>query len=502
MDLPQYVPTKEAFKFAAVVFLLYICTLAPDLVWQDQGDYQYQSAKLILSIPGDVVRVHPLYILVSHMVGKFTPLSWAYASNLVSAICGALTGLNLFLIIAILSRSSFAAFLGSGLYCLAHTPWFIGVQAQTYSMAMALMTGGILASLIYCQNPKKKYLVAMGLAFGLGISTHLMSQIAFAVIMVWFFWRFCRRREKFVNLLIIGLCWLAGGLMLWIVMAMEYNSTGDLKGTIASAIWGRWGNAVFNFDQVPYLIKQSIKFFVLNFPTPLVLFIIPGFIYSYKKLERPVANTLLVITLLSAVFAARYDVPNQNHFFLPMYAMLCIYIGLGYELIKKDGSRRVTIISAAMLLLVPAMYPAMSHILRTKNIPLGTRRHIPYRDVYSYYIEPWQQDQTGPRLLVEQTLAKLPVKSILYVDSTIMSAFQYALYIENKRNDIMLMEIGEPLFEHVKNFRMFTICNEDHYRPNWASPDMLAPFDISETEHIYEIVLQQEDVEALDSQLP
>ena len=39
--------------------VLYIFTLAPDLVWQDQGDYQYQVAKCNLSRPGDVVRVDP-----------------------------------------------------------------------------------------------------------------------------------------------------------------------------------------------------------------------------------------------------------------------------------------------------------------------------------------------------------------------------------------------------------------------------------------------------------
>jgi hypothetical protein len=487
MDSKLYLPVLQAAKFAAVVFLLYVCTLAPDLVWQDQGDYQYQAAKLVLNIPGDAVRVHPLYVVVSHVLGKITPMSWAYASNLVSAVCGALTGFFLFLIIALLAESVFAAFLGAGVYCLAHTPWFIGVQAQTYSMAMALMTGGILAALIYSRRPLRKYLVAMGLAFGLGISTHLMSQIAFAVIMCWLFCRFCRGKERFVNLLIVGICWAAGAVLLWIVMAIEYDKTGDFAGTIASAIWGRWGSAVFNMERFVFLTKQSVKFFVLNFPTPLVLLVIPGLVYASRRLDRAVSAVLLVMTVLYAIFAVRYDVPNQNHFFLPMYALFCIYIGLGYKYLE-GRMPRLAIICTAMLLLIPAMYPVMAHVAKAKNISLGTKRHIPYRDVYKYYLEPWQQDQFGPRRLVQETLAKLPPRSIIYVDSTIISAFEYAIYVENQRQDVMLMPLSKSPVWDIEGARLFTICNEKGYRPAWTAPDQLNQFPISDQENIYEIL--------------
>jgi MFS family permease len=488
MESKTFLPLSSATKFAAAVFVLYFFTLAPDIVWQDQGDYQYQAAKSVLNIPGDVVRVHPLYIVVSHIAGKITPLSWAYASNLVSAVCGALTGFFLFLIISALTGGVFAAFIGSGVYCLSHTPWFIGVQAQTYSMSMALTAGGILAAIIYYRSPDRKYLIAMGLAFGLGISTHLMSQIAFAVIMVWLFVRLCRRRQRVGDLVIVSLCWAAGAILLWITMAIEYRRSGDFTATIASAIWGRWGDAVFNFERFLYLTKQSVKFFILNFPTPLVFFAVWGVIYASKKIPQPISRLLAVMTVLYALFAVRYDVPNQNHFFLPLYMLVCVYIGLGCKYLTDRNKPRIIVISTAMLLLIPAMYPLMAHIAKANDISIGTKRHIPYRDVYTYYLEPWQHDQTGPRRLVEETLATLPPGSIIYVDSTIMSAFEYAMYVENHRQDVELMTLGDPQVKGRQSPRMFTICKEADYRPRWLEPEQLKPFAISDEEFIYEII--------------
>ena len=59
------VPQKVHWGLIFVVVLaLYIVTLAPDLTWQDQGEYQVHVAQCILNRPGDVVRVHPLYIIL------------------------------------------------------------------------------------------------------------------------------------------------------------------------------------------------------------------------------------------------------------------------------------------------------------------------------------------------------------------------------------------------------------------------------------------------------
>jgi len=486
--LDIYLPVKTAFKFGAAVLLLYICTLAPDLVWQDQGDYQYQSALMNLSRPGDVVRVHPLYIVVSHIIGRVTPLSWAYAANLTSAICAAIAAMNLFLIIAMLTDRQFTAFLGAGVYSFAHTPWFTGVQAQTYAMAMALFTGLLLAALVYSRGGKRTHLAAFGLLAGLGLSTHLMTQVGFAVIMVWLFIRLCRGRLKVADFAVVCLCWVLGGLLMWIVMAIEYQRTGDLAGTLSSAILGRWGSAVFNFERFIMLFKRSIMFFVLNFPTPLVLLAAAGIAMSFKKCDSLTNRLLAALTAIYALFAVRYDVRNQNHFFLPMYALVCVYIGLGYGFLFDAGRRKAAVICGLLLFAIPAMYPVMAYAARSRNLNLGTNRHIPYRDVYTYYLVPWQHDQLGPRRMASEVLDKLPDDAVLYADTTVSPPIEYMMYIEGVRPDITLMLSLTEVPEFKDKVRIFTICDVPGYCPKWAKPENFKPFAISDSEHIFEII--------------
>ncbi len=488
--METYLPVKKAFLFGAAVLLLYVLTLAPDLVWQDQGDYQYQSALMNLSRPGDAVRVHPLYIVVSHIIGRVTPLSWAYAANLTSAICAAIAAMNLFLIIALLTGRQFTALLGAGVYSFAHTPWFTGVQAQTYSMAMALFTGILLAALIYSRGGRRAHLVLIGLLAGLGFSTHLMTQIGFVVIMVWLLARVCRGRLKIADFVMVCLCWAAGAVLMWIVMAIEFKGTGDLAGTISSAIWGRWGSAVFNLERFFFLFKRSIMFFVLNFPTPLVLLAIPGIVLSFKKCDNLDAWLLAALTVIYAVFAVRYDVRNQNHFFLPMYAMVCVYIGLGYGYLFDLERRKTAAICGVLLFAIPAMYPMMAYAAKSKSMSFGTNRHIPYRDVYTYYLIPWQQDQLGPRRMAREVLAKLPENAFLYADTTVSPPLEYMMYIEGARPDVMLLPIVSDKPEFADKIRMFTICDAPRYRPQWVNPEYLEPFPISDTEHIFEIIAE------------
>ncbi len=486
--MDTYLPVKAAFMFGAAVLLLYICTLAPDLVWQDQGDYQYQSALMNLSRPGDVVRVHPLYIVVSHIIGRVTPLSWAYAANLTSAICAAIAAMNLFLIIAMLTGRQFTAFLGAGVYSFAHTPWFTGVQAQTYAMAMALFTGVLLAALIYSRGGRRVHLVVLGLLAGLGVSTHLMTQIGFVAIMVWLLTRVCRRRLKIADFIMVCLCWVAGAMLMWIVMAMEYRQTGDLAATISSAIWGRWGAEVFNFERFILLFQRSVMFLMLNFPTPLVLLAIPGVALSFKRCDTLTSRLLAAVTILYALFAVRYDVRNQNHFFLPMYAMVCVYIGLGYGFLFDSNRRGAAIACGVMLFLIPAMYPMMANAAKSRDVNLGTKRHIPYRDVYTYYLVPWQQGQLGPRRMAREVLEKLPENALLYADTTVSPPLEYMVYIEGARPDITLMTNLAKKPEFTDNVRMFTISNAPGYCPQWVKPENMIPFPISETERIFEIV--------------
>lgn len=481
------------FLVLAAAMTLYVATLAPDLVWQDQGDYQVQAAQCNLSRPGDVVRVHPLFIVTAHGIGRLGWFSYAYAANLTSAIFAALAAANVFLLAYRLTGQAWPAALSAGTFGLAHSVWFLGVQAQTYSMANAAISGGLLLFLGYLATGKSAPLVWMGLVFGLGISAHNISQIAFAVIFVWLLVRLLQGRLKALTVACVVVGWIAGAGLLWVVAAMEYRRSGDLWGTILSALWGRWGNAVFNVGKLPLLLKRSGLFFALNFPTPLVLLAILGFIESFRRPEfRRLGWFFLTVTTLYALFAVRYDVPNQNNFFLPTYMMVSVYIGLGFAAFAGSNRRVWAIVTAVLLAGIPATYPVLSDLAETRQFDLGTRRHIPYRDEYHYYLVPWQQHQTGPRRLATELCARLPENAIVLADMTTLPLLQYSQGIEGNRQDLRIVTINapkKPILDPLSGpaARLFTLSNVRGYYPKWANESQLVPFALSDSEQIWEI---------------
>jgi len=486
---PHYIQWSLIFIF---VLALYTVTLAPDLTWQDQGEYQVHVAHCILNRPGDVVRVHPLYIITAHYLGRLGLFNYAYAANLVSAIFTAVTVANIYLLLFRLVDRIWPAVLAALTFALAHSVWFLGVQAQTYGMANAAMTTGLLFALAYQKSQKAEYLLWMGFAFGLGISVHLMSQIAFAVIMVWLLTGCIRKRVSIWAFPAVVLFWTAGACLLWMAMALEYHRSGDWAATLQSTIWGKWGAAVFNLGDLPRLIKRSAQFFVLNFPTPLVLLAVPGIIFSFTRFNNIVmARLLLSLTIIYGLFALRYDIPNQNNFFLPMYLFVSIYIGLGFAYTFRRQLIFWGMVTAVLLLSIPPAYVVISNYASEESLDLGTNRHIPYRDEYAYYLLPWQHQQTGPRRFAEATLKSAPQDAVILADKTTLPPLQYLHDIEMVRLDVEILLLPDKTV--VQNLRpgqrrVFTISNVPGYYPTWVKdPGNLRPFPISKTEHIFEI---------------
>ena len=490
---PQYMHWGLVF---IIVLALYVLTLAPDLTWQDQGEYQVHAAHCILNRPGDVVRVHPLYIILAHYLGRVGIISFAYGANLISAIFTAVTVANIYLLVFRLLGRIWPAALSAFTFALAHSVWFVGVQAQTYSMANAAMTVGLLFALAYQKSHKLEYLLWMGFSFGLGISVHLMSQIAFAVIMVWLIIGCVRKRVSIWAFLVVVLFWTAGACMLWMAMTLEYHRCGDWAATLQSAIWGKWGSAVFNLGELPRLCKRSVQFFVLNFPTLLVLLAVPGIVFSFTRFNNiVVARLLLACTILYGLFAARYDIPNQNHFFLPMYLFVSIYIGLGFAYTFQRQGIFWTLMTAILLAAIPPTYLVISNYARQRQIHLGTNRHIPYRDEYAYYLLPWQHQQTGPRLFADATLKSLPQDAVILADKTTLPPLQYLHEVEMVRPDVEILLLPNKItIQNIRlaHRRVFTISNVKGYYPPWVKdPGNLIGFPISKTEHIFEIAPEE-----------
>ena len=475
--------------------VLYVGTLAPDVAWQDQGDYQVQAARLSLNRPGDVVRVHPLYIAAAHAAGRWGPFSPAYAANLVSAVFGAATVANVFLLVRLLGGRTWGAALGAAALGLSHSFWFVSAQAQTYTMALAALSGGLLLARGYAATGKGGYLLGAGLAWGLGLSVHLLTQVGFAAVLAWAGARAVRGRLGWGWVAGMAACWAAGAAWEWAAVGIEAQRTGEVWGALASAAVGRWGQAVFNVGRLGALLRRSVELFILNFPTPLVLLALPGLALSWRAARpRPMAGLLAICLALYAAFAVRYDVPNQDFFFLPAYLLTAVYVGLGFEYVFAGGYRRAAALAATGLLalLIPATYVLIRDVARGRGVELGTRRHVPYREAYTYYLLPWQGGQRGPRRFAQETLAAAPAGAVILADATTLPPLQYLQEVEGVRPDVCVRGAGETGSAGrpagLEGRRVFTISDVEGYYPRWVRErSWLKPYPISAEEVIFEI---------------
>ena len=175
-----------------------------------------------------------------------------------------------------------------------------------------------------------------------------------------------------------------------------------------------------------------------------------------------------------------------------MYLFVSIYIGWGYHIVFQKHTRLGMIVSLVLLAAIPPTYAGMAALARDREIPLGTQRHIPYRDVYRYYLVPWQQNQTGPRRLVTEMFEKLPIDAVILADATTIPSLQYVQEIEGQRRDLRIFDIFQSL-ETLHQLdppaeNVFTISNIRGYYPPWVERvEWLKPFALSDTEVIYKI---------------
>ena len=78
---------------------LYILTCAPTILWQDSGLFVYRIWHNDLEGNLGLALAHPLYIMLGIAVKRLPFADLAYKVNLMSAIFGAITVANLFLLL-------------------------------------------------------------------------------------------------------------------------------------------------------------------------------------------------------------------------------------------------------------------------------------------------------------------------------------------------------------------------------------------------------------------
>ena len=425
--------------------VLYVATCAPGPLWQDSGMFQYRIWHGDLNGGLGLALAHPLYILIG-MAAKAVPVGgYAYRINLISAIAAAVAVANVFLLVRLWLGRAVPALLAAVSLALSWTFWQHACIAEVYTLYAAWLTTEWLILWMFTRSRRARWLILLGLVNGLSVATHMWGVIPLAFYGVFLLFAGWRKHVRFAVLPGFMLAWILGALPYLGLVAAHAIQSGDLGATLRSACFGdKWASAVLNMQLSARVLGENLLFIAYSFPTPNLLLAAVGawWLWRDRSPYRP-GRWLLAVGLLFLAFAFRYIVPDRYAFFLPFYAACAVWMGFGADRLLASVSDNVkgaaTVGLLGLALLPIAVYAVAPSIARHMEVDLGTRRTIPFRDDYAYFLQPWQCGNHGPAQFAAAALTDLPTDAIVLADGTTVYALWYAQAVEGLRADVRIV---------------------------------------------------------------
>ena len=428
------------FVFGASV-LLYALTCADGSLWQDSGMIQYRVWHNDIEGGLGLALAHPLFYLIAIAAKSFPLGEFGFRVNLVSALCGAITVGNIFLLLRLVCGRVFPAIIGAVTLGLSWTFWRHCAIAETYVLYTAIFSAELIFLFLYFKEQKAGFLYLTAFLNGLSISNHLFGILPLACYIVLALFLVCRREVKFGQLLIMVLVWAVGCLPYEVLIVRELMSTGDLAVTVRSALFGTYRKAVLNAALDGTIVKQNFMFFGLSFPTPNILLFFAGLFGVYKAVKsRAFANMLLAMTGIFLVFAFRYTVADRYAFFIPFYCLACVFTGIGCWRFVERFQKKYIVVAISIFSVLPVMvYFAVPKLAERMKVSLGTKRQIPYRNEYAFFLRPWQRGNNSPKRFVNETFKTLEDNSVIIADGTTVYPLWYGQQVLGLREDVKII---------------------------------------------------------------
>lgn len=336
---------------AAAVFLLplllYLLTLAPTI-------YNLDSAELsTAAATGGIVRAtgYPLYLLLGRIWAWLPVGDVGYRMNLLSAVCGALTILLVWHILARLKVNIWARIGALGLLATAPYFWALSLIAEVYTLHTVLMSAVILLMLRWYERPTLRGLVPVVFLLALSLGNHAATVLLAPACLILVLIRAPRLTFQPRTWLLAGAA-LAAGISIYLYLPLlystspafnyagAYNAAGEfipVDLTTFSGLWWLISGKAFSGQMFAYELDQMWPE-IHNFGVQLwvAFFAIgvgPG-LFGAVKLARRNWQLGLFFTLLffaNAFFYINYRVIDKNTMFLPAFVIWAIWVAVGYQ---------------------------------------------------------------------------------------------------------------------------------------------------------------------------
>jgi hypothetical protein len=439
------ISTNPAVSYVVVLsaaLVLYVASCAPGPLWQDSGMFQYRIWHNDIEGNLGLALSHPLYHIIGIAV-KYIPFGeFAYRVNLISAVAGAFTVANLFLLLRLWLGKNTPAVLAAITLALSWTIWQFSAIAEVYTLYTALFFAELIMLFKYVKTKRVGFLYLLALINGLAVADHMWGIIPFACYAVFAAVLLFRKQVRLRDLAVCFGLWIIGAAPYEYLIVKNIVQTGDFTAALASAFFGKgWSGAVLNTRLSARLVGENLIFMVYNFSTFNVLFFLAG-LYGLKKVSpsRSFTNIILGLLVLFFVFAFRYTVPDRYVFFMPFYCLVSILIGIGFNSLVVQPNRRTLCLIVFILTLLPIpIYIIAPAIAQKVQVKLSTTRNIPYRNEYTWFLRPWKIGYHGPDRFADEVFNTAEQNSVIYADSTTVPPLLYLQQVKKRRRDAKII---------------------------------------------------------------
>lgn len=484
----------------AAGLLLYGITCAPGLLFGDSATFQFRVWSFDLKGELGLALAHPLYILMARGFALLPFGETAFRVNLFSAVCAAASLPLAFRLIRSMTGSGKAAICGTALLAVSHTFWLHAVIAEVYSLYVLTLLIELSLLLKFIESRRAVWFVAAVMINGLTTCNHLLGLLHLPGYALVFLLALRQRTIRPVHFVACVAAYLVGIAPYAAMIVSEIAGGGAVGSVLHSALFGdSFAGKVLGVQfSWPRQAGRGVLYFLMNFPTPLALMAIPGAIRLLRSAREKSWMGLFLLSLFAVnfVFAFRYTVPDQYVFFMPCYVIVALLTGVGVKSLVEKSSAWATLCIAAALL--PAVvYEVAPLALRKAAIEIGTKRDIPGRDRYAYFIRPRKNGEYSAENFTKEALTLARPNGLLIADGTIKNALVYARDAQGIERGVCLHDGPDMMpkspvimlnLENVAPFvergDAYACSNIAPYVPGW----LLEVYDLAPRGNLFQIV--------------
>ena len=428
---------------------LYGLTLAPTVLWGDEGYWQLQAVTghLQASAGG-----HPLWVLIAHLFSKIPLGDIAGRVNFASALFGATSLALAYQVIREAGVQRWPAIIATLALMVSHTFWSYAVRAEVYTLTFAMMTLLVWMGLRWYNTGQLFYLWGGAFLLGLGLAVHLLI-VLYIPGLLFLMWR--KREELNAKGLLFSLIALVAGtapligLLVRDIQAHGMNARQALEWALFEFEGYSFRTALFDFSARYFGsdLFQWTAFLVLNFAGLAVLGGITGAFKSRDILGMDKALFLLILYGGVWVFAFPYRVGDRYIFYLPSYLPFTVWLACGFQWLEQHLTDRIVcaerswglrIVLAMMLVAVPVAVYRIGPEMVERGLTFRDTRHVPGPGGKYFFLWPPKSGYYDPRRYAEAVLDVTPERAILLADPILASPIRFLQVVERRRPDITL----------------------------------------------------------------